>query len=121
MLQILEVVLPYLRDVKTLLVCSTLSQQSQQLVQDAVRLNLAPLVKQLPSTVRWGPWSVVETAGCQLLWLCSTAGHAAVNTHDNACAVLWTLSNWPDRAMELNAMTDACRGQGEQRQAHCLD
>jgi hypothetical protein len=110
-LQVLELVLPYASDLSTLLVCSSLSQQSQQLVQDAVRLNLAPLVKQLPESARAGA-AACGSGGAgeqQLLWLCSTAGHAAMNIHDNACAILKVLDNWPVR------MSHDCKAEGEQR------
>jgi hypothetical protein len=107
------VVLPHVLDVKTLLICSTLSQQSQQAVQDAVRLNLAPLVKQLAylaggrcSTWRLEPQPHVEA--WQLLWLCSTAGPAAVNAYENACAILQALCRLP-----AALISDAEQSQGE--------
>jgi hypothetical protein len=76
-----------------------LNQRSQQLVQDAVRLNLAALVKQTPKSARhlhgqFAPegWQVLF-GGQQLLWLCNTAGPAAVNTQNNTCAILEILDN----------------------------
>jgi hypothetical protein len=97
--QVLGLVLPYVLDIKTLNVCSTLSQQSQQLVQDAVQLNLAALVKQLPAPASQqqeqlpgGDQAHGYLQGQnQILWLCRSAGLVAVNIPDNACAVLKAL------------------------------
>jgi hypothetical protein len=114
-LQAFAVVLPYVLDVKTLLVCSTLSQQSQQLVQDAVRLNLAPLVKQLPKPAQACLYldrvEALHNAWLQLQWMCSTAGPASVNTDSNTCAILWSLHNMHVDKAERTA--------GVQQQPHC--
>jgi hypothetical protein len=122
-LQVLELVLPYVLDLNTLLICSTLSQQSKQLVQDAVRLNLARLVRQLPASaqvremmIRSGckTLGAADTEQSQLLWLCRMAGPAAIHTHHNACAVLWVVDNM------TFAVDHSSKIEDEQRRTHCL-
>jgi hypothetical protein len=110
-LQVLGAVLPYVRDVGTLLVCSALSKQAQQLVQDAVRHSLAPLVEQLCEP----PNSLAEPVSrgrarrwCynikkQLQWLWDTAGPAVINSHSNTCAILLALDNMPASALKVDA------------------
>jgi hypothetical protein len=116
-LQVFPLVLPYVQDIGSLLICSTLSQKSQQMVQDEVQLKFASLVCQLPDAgkerldrlgdIAWR----VNTEEQQLGWLCSVAGPACVNTHGNTCAILWTLDNMPK--------TDYAYS-GEQQQYFCL-
>lgn len=85
-----------------------------------MRLNLAPLVKQLPEAARAARLMVGgvqhpkdQNQDLHLLWLCSTAGHAAVNTHDNACAILWALDKWPYH------LKRGFKETGKQSHTHC--
>lgn len=110
-------VLPWVRDVRTLLVCSALSKHSQQLVQNAVRVSLEPLLKQLPLVKQLPepPDSLSEPLSRglarrerynikkQLQWLWDTAGPAVINNHNNTCAMLWALDNMPALTLKVEA------------------
>lgn len=85
--QVLEAVLPRIGDVRTLVVCSIISQECGQQAQHAVKANLPALIQHCRLHQQTD-----QDKLRQLQWLCSTAGTAAVNTHEAGCKILHLLS-----------------------------
>jgi hypothetical protein len=90
-LQALEVALPHIKDTKTLVACSVLNQQCRQSTLDAVRLNLPSLIQHARAEL--DGYSNDSSKLQHMQWLCSTAGPAAVNTHEAGCAILQLLND----------------------------
>ena len=84
-LQPFGLVLQYVRHIPTLVSCSMVSQHGASLATEAVRANMADLVQHCSLLQQ------AEVKAQALLWLCSTAGPAVVNTHHGGCAILQLL------------------------------
>ena len=102
-LQVLQLVLHYVQDFRTLRMCSCVSQLSKHYVQEAVKLSAPLLVKELhsnePSSVVLKDFKPQYARKC-LLWLCKTAGPAVVNSPPVAQSVLM-LSKTADDLVQL--------------------
>lgn len=84
LLQVLELVLPYVRDAATLLACSMASTDNKGHAQHAARQNLPVLLASCPNSDR----RIREDMSRPMMWLCSFAGSKAVNTYEAGCALL---------------------------------